>query len=81
MFIDLDGVGIGKQNFVFSLESEFGLDLDSESDESITRKLQVSTPAPDSVNIWVPLIIIAAFIIGFLGFRRIKESLSGQMPF
>jgi uncharacterized membrane protein len=81
LFIDLDGVGIGKNNFVFTLESEFGLDLDSGSDESITKKLQVSTPAPDSVNVWVPLIIIAAFIMGFIGFRRIRESLSGQMPF
>ena len=81
MFIDLNGVGIGKQNFVFTLESEFGLDLDEDSDESITRKLQVATPAPDSVNVWVPLIIIAVFILGFFGFRRIKESLSGQMPF
>jgi hypothetical protein len=81
LFIDLDGVGIGKNNFVFTLQSEFGLDLDSGSDESITKKLQVSTPAPDSVNVWVPLIIIAAFIMGFIGFRKIKESLSGQMPF
>ena len=81
LFIDLDGVGIGKNNFVFTLESEFGLDLDSGSDESITKKLQVSTPAPDSVNVWVPLIIIAAFILGFIGFRKIRDSVSGQMPF
>jgi len=81
LFIDLDGVGIGKQNFVFTLQSEFGLDLDEDSDESITRSLKVATPPPESVNIWVPLLIIAAFIIGFLGFRRIRDSLSGQMPF
>ena len=81
LFIDLDGVGIGKQNFVFTLQSEFGLDLDSGSDVSITKKLQVSTPAPDSVNVWVPLIIIAAFILGFIGFRKIRDSVSGQMPF
>ncbi|RZD54209.1 MAG: hypothetical protein CXT67_01920 [Methanobacteriota archaeon] len=81
LFIDLDGVGIGKQNFVFTLQSEFGLDLDEDSDESITRSLKVATPPPESVNIWVPLLIIAAFIIGFLGFRRIRNSLSGQMPF
>ena len=77
----MDGVGIGKQNFVFTLQSEFGLDLDSGSDVSITKKLQVSTPAPDSVNVWVPLIIIAAFILGFIGFRKIRDSVSGQMPF
>ncbi|MDP7312741.1 MAG: hypothetical protein QF831_04835, partial [Candidatus Thalassarchaeaceae archaeon] len=66
---------------VFTLQSEFGLDLDSGSDVSITKKLQVSTPAPDSVNVWVPLIIIAAFILGFIGFRKIRDSVSGQMPF
>ena len=81
MFIDLEGVDIGKQNFVFTLESEFGLDLDSGSEPSITKNLQVATPAPDSVNVWVPLIIIAAFILGFIGFRRIRESISSQMPF
>ena len=81
MFIDLDGVGIGKQNFFFTLESEFGMDLDEESEESLTRKIQVSTPPPEDVNVWVPLIIIAVFVLGFFGFRRIRDSLSGQMPF
>nr|AIF00179.1 Oligosaccharyl transferase STT3 subunit family protein (STT3) [uncultured marine group II/III euryarchaeote KM3_12_E03] len=81
LFIDLDGVGIGNQNFVFTLQSEFGLDLDADSDESITRALKVATPPPESVNVWVPLIIIAAFILGFIGFRRIRDSISGQMPF
>ena len=81
LFIDLDDVGIGNQNFVFTLQSEFGLDLDADSDESITRALKVATPPPESVNVWVPLIIIAAFILGFIGFRRIRDSISGQMPF
>ena len=81
MFIDLEGVDIGKQNFVFTLESEFGLDLDSGSEPSTTKNIHVATPAPDSVNIWVPLIIIAAFILGFIGFRRIRDSVSSQMPF
>ena len=82
MFIDLDGIGIGKQEFTFTLESEFGLDLDSGSDiEPYSTIIQVSTPPIDSVNVWVPLIIIAVFIFGFFGFRRIKESLSAQMPF
>ena len=81
MFIDLEGVDIGKQNFVFTLESEFGLDLDSGSEPSTTKNIHVETPAPDSVNIWVPLIIIAAFILGFIGFRRIRDSVSSQMPF
>jgi uncharacterized membrane protein len=81
LFIDLDGIGIGKQNFVFTLQSEFGLDLDEDSDDSITRSLKVATPPPESVNIWVPLLIIAAFVLGFFGFRRMRDSISGQMPF
>ena len=55
--------------------------LDADSDESIKRALKVATPPPESVNVWVPLIIIAAFILGFIGFRRIRDSISGQMPF
>ena len=81
LFLDLDGVGIGKQKFNFTIIVSDAVDLDASSVTNDLEMIKVSTPAPESVNTWIPMIIIAMFLIGFLLYRRIRSSMTGAVPF
>jgi asparagine N-glycosylation enzyme membrane subunit Stt3 len=81
VYLNLDDVAIGKRVFTFTMTSDMGLDLESGSQTEITKTIKVSTPAPDSVNIWVPLLLIAGFVGIFLSYRKIRDGLTSKIPF
>ena len=81
LFLDLEGVGIGNQKFNFTIIVSELDDLDASSDTNEMETIHVATPAPESVNTWVPMIIIAMFLIGFLLYRRVRSGMTGAAPF
>ena len=83
VYLDLPGGSgaIGKKTFTFTIFSDMGLDLDSDSQTEMTKSIKVSTAAPDSVNVWVPLLIIAGFVAIFFSFRKIRDALTSKIPF
>jgi hypothetical protein len=81
LFLDLEGVSIGKQKFNFTIIVSEPDDLDSSSDTNQEVTIHVSTAPAESVNSWVPMIIIAMFLIGFLLFRRVRDGMTGAAPF
>ena len=81
LFLDLEEVSIGKQKFNFTIIVSELDDLDSSSDTNQEVTIHVSTAPAESVNTWVPMIIIAMFIIGLLLFRRVRAGMTGAAPF
>ena len=81
LFLDLEEVSIGKQKFNFTIIVSELDDLDSSSDTNQEVTIHVSTAPAESVNSWVPMIIIAMFLIGFLLFRRVRDGMTGAAPF
>ena len=81
VYLNLEEVAIGKRTFTFAISSDMGLDLDSNSQTEMTSSIKVATPAPDSVNVWVPLLLIAGFVVIFLSYRKIREGLTSKIPF
>jgi asparagine N-glycosylation enzyme membrane subunit Stt3 len=81
LFLDLEGVGIGKQKFNFTIIVSELDDLDASSVTNEMETIHVSTAPAESVNTWVPMIIVAMFIIGLLLFRRVRAGMTGAAPF
>jgi hypothetical protein len=81
LFLDLEGVGIGKQKFNFTIIVSELDDLDASSVTNEMETIHVSTAPAESVNTWVPMIIVAMFLIGLLLFRRVRAGMTGAAPF
>lgn len=83
VYLELPGGpdSIGKKTFTFTIFSDMGLDLDSDSQTEMTKSIKVSTRSPDSVNVWVPLLLIAGFVAIFFSYRKIRDALTSKIPF
>ena len=81
LFLDLEGVKIGNLKFNFTITVSELDDLDASSVINQVETIHVSTAPAESVNSWVPMIIIAMFLIGFLLFRRVRSGMTGAAPF